>query len=274
MSNQEEQLNALSDIRNMMDRSSRFISLSGLSGVFAGLTALVGAYFAHGELNKYLNGDYGFGIDADAEIEANLIKIAFLVLIVALAGGFIFTYRQSKKKNIPFWGKTAKNLLINLAIPLVVGGLFIIALLFNFPSAVGLIASSCLIFYGLALINASKYTYTDTKPVAGTNYYRLKQIDFNGDFAYSAIATAKVGLGSDNLTVAVAANKSAVTVNYKATVGGKAHFGIYNSTGVKLASVQQTVTAGLNQISIPANLGNSIHILNVSQAGATASIKF
>ncbi len=120
----------------------------------------------------------------------------------------------------------------------------------------------------------SKYSYTDTKPVAGTNYYRLKQIDFNGDFAYSAITTAKVGLGSDNLTVAVAANKSAVTVNYKASVGGKAHFGIYNSTGVKLASVEQTVTAGLNQISIPANLGNSIHILNVSQAGATASIKF
>lgn len=163
MSNQEEQLNALSDIRNMMDRSSRFISLSGLSGVFAGLTALVGAYFAHGELNKYINGDYGFGIEADAEIEANLIKIAFFVLVIALVGGFIFTYRQSKKKSIPFWGKTAKNLLVNLAIPLAIGGLFIIALLFNFPSAVGLIASSCLIFYGLALINASKYTYTDIR---------------------------------------------------------------------------------------------------------------
>lgn len=163
MSNQEEQLSALSDIRNMMDRSSRFISLSGLSGVFAGLTALVGAYFAHTELNRYMNGDYGFGIDADAEIEANLIKIAFFVLIIALAGGFVFTYRQSKKKSIPFWGKTAKNLVVNLVIPLFTGGLFIIALLFNFPNSIGLIASSCLIFYGLALINASKYTYTDIR---------------------------------------------------------------------------------------------------------------
>lgn len=163
MSNQEEQLSALSDIRKMMDRSSRFISLSGLSGVFAGLTALVGAYFAHAELNRYMIGDYGFGIDADAEIEANLIKIAFFVLIIALAGGFVFTYRQSKKKSIPFWGKTAKNLVVNLAIPLVTGGLFIIALLFNFPNSIGLIASSCLIFYGLALINASKYTYTDIR---------------------------------------------------------------------------------------------------------------
>jgi len=163
MNNQEEQLNALSDIRNMMDRSSRFISLSGLSGVFAGLTALIGAYIAHGELNKYFKGNYGFGPDADYEIEANLIKIALGVLIVALAGGFLFTLRQSKKKNIPFWGKTAKNLLINLAIPLFAGGFFIIALLFNYPGAIGLIASSCLIFYGLALINASKYTYTDIR---------------------------------------------------------------------------------------------------------------
>ena len=163
MSNQEEQLNALSDIRNMMDRSSRFISLSGLSGVFAGITALVGAYFAYGELKKYLEGDFGYGIGADVEIEANLIKIAFFVLVIALSGGFLFTYRQSKKKNIPFWGKTAKNLMINLAIPLIVGGFFIIALLFNFPSALGLVAPSCLIFYGLALINASKYTYTDIR---------------------------------------------------------------------------------------------------------------
>ncbi|RZL46832.1 MAG: hypothetical protein EOP00_13795 [Pedobacter sp.] len=161
--NKEEQLNALNDIRNMMDRSSRFISLSGLSGVFAGLTALVGAYFAHGELNKYLKGEYGYGINADGDIEANLLKIGFAVLVVALAGGLLLTLRQSRKKNIPFWDKMAKKLLINLAIPLATGGLFIIALLINHPSSVGLIAPACLVFYGLALINASKYTYSDIR---------------------------------------------------------------------------------------------------------------
>lgn len=163
MSKHQEQLNALSDIRNMMDRSSRFISLSGLSGVFAGITALAGAYFAHKELNAYTSGNYGYGNDADFEIEANLLKIAFSVLIIALIGGFIFTFRQSRKKNIPLWGKTAKNLLINLAIPLITGGLFILAMLFNTVSTYGLVAPACLVFYGLALINASKYTYTDIR---------------------------------------------------------------------------------------------------------------
>lgn len=162
MNNQEEQLNALSDIRKMMDRSSRFISLSGLSGVFAGLTGLVGAYLAHLELKKYFSGSYGYGVDADSDIEANLIKIGFTVLVVAIAGGFLFTLRQSKKKNLPFWDKTIKTLLINLAIPLVAGGFFIIALLFN-GNTTGFIAPTCLMFYGLALINASKYTYTDIR---------------------------------------------------------------------------------------------------------------
>ncbi len=163
MTNQEEQLNALSDIRKIMDRSSRFISLSGLSGVFAGVTGLVGAYLAHLELKKYLAGNYGYGTDADSNIEANLIKLGLAVLVVALIGGFLFTFRQSRKKNVPFWDKTAKTLLINLAIPLIAGGFFILALLFNSLDNYGLIAPACLVFYGLALINASKYTYTDIR---------------------------------------------------------------------------------------------------------------
>lgn len=161
MKSKEDQLNALNDIRTLMDRSSRFISLSGLSGVFAGISALIGAYFAHIALKNYLNQASSF--DADAEIEIKLIKIGLAVLGFAMVGGFLFTFRQSKKKNLPIWDKTAKNLLINLAIPLVAGGFFIIALLFNEVKSYGLIAPTCLVFYGLALINASKYTYSDIR---------------------------------------------------------------------------------------------------------------
>ncbi|WP_316809808.1 hypothetical protein [Pedobacter heparinus] len=162
MSNQKEQLNALNDIRNIMNRSSRFISLSGLSGVFAGFTALIGAYLAHIEITDYINGQYTYG-QSDLDLEFNLIKIGLGVLLVALVGGLLLTLRQTKKKNLPFWDRTTKNLLINLAIPLISGGLFIIALLLVHPNTYGLIAPSCLVFYGLALINASKYTYTDIR---------------------------------------------------------------------------------------------------------------
>jgi len=164
MSNTEEQLNALKDIRQMMDRSSRFISLSGLSGVFAGVIALIGVYFANEEINKFINGrGYAQGIGGELDLEFNLIKLGFIVLFVALAGGILFTYRKSQKNNLPIWDKTSKSLLINLLIPLVAGGLFIIALLLNHSNTYSLIAPSCLIFYGLALINASKYTYSDIR---------------------------------------------------------------------------------------------------------------
>ena len=163
MNNKEEQLSALNDIRNMMDRSSRFISLSGLSGVFAGLVALLGAYLANNEVKAYLAGDYGYGNDADFTIEIKLLKLGISVLLVALVGGLLFTYRQSVRKKLPLWDKTAKNLILNLAIPLATGGIFIISLLLNHPNSIGLIAPSCLLFYGLALINASKYTYSDIR---------------------------------------------------------------------------------------------------------------
>ena len=161
--NQQEQLDTLNDIRNIMNRSSKFISLSGLSGIFAGITALVGAYFAHRAIEKYVAGNYGYGVDADFNIEFELIKIGILVLVIALLGGSFFTYRQGKKKNLPVWDSTTKKLLINLAIPLASGGFFVLALLINHSNAVGLIAPSTLVFYGLALINASKYTYSDIR---------------------------------------------------------------------------------------------------------------
>lgn len=161
--NQKEQLDTLNDIRNIMNRSSKFISLSGLSGIFAGATALVGSYFAHKALKAYVAGDYGYGMDADSDIEIDLLKIGVLVLFIAILGGIFFTYRQGKKKNLPLWDNTSKNLIINLFIPLFTGGLFVIGLLLNHSSAVGLIAPSTLVFYGLALINASKFTYSDIR---------------------------------------------------------------------------------------------------------------
>jgi len=164
MSNSEEQLNALKDIRQMMDRSSRFISLSGLSGIFAGATALIGAYFASQEIEKFFRGDaYAPGVEGELALELNLIKLGFIVLFVALAGGLLFTYRKSKRNNLPLWDKTSRSMLLNLTIPLLTGGLFIGALLINYQNIYSIIAPSCLIFYGLALINASKYTYSDIR---------------------------------------------------------------------------------------------------------------
>ncbi len=153
----------LSHIRSMMERSSRFISLSGLSGIFAGLSALIGGLYAYFLLIDIHNINY---LDNNRSINSSglvneLLVIAMLILFFAIAFGLFFTIRKSKNNNLPIWTIATKKMLLNLAIPLFVGGLFCLALI-RIENYI-LIAPSTLIFYGLALVNAEKYTFSDIK---------------------------------------------------------------------------------------------------------------
>ncbi len=152
----------LSHIRSMMERSSRFISLSGLSGVFAGLSALIGGLYVY-QLFKANGLDYFDGEHKlySVDLVSELVFIALVILLFALSFGIFFTIRKSRKHNLPIWTTATKKMLVNLAIPLVVGGIFCLALLHH--QIYVLIAPATLLFYGLALINAEKYTFSDIK---------------------------------------------------------------------------------------------------------------
>ena len=147
-------------IRSMMERSSRFISLSGLSGVFAGIFALLGAGYA-AFLFESNEMSYFDGLEKvySDDLIYKLIVVGIVILVLALLSGFLFTFKKSKKNNLPIWTSTTKVMLLHLAIPLVVGGVFCLALIFH--GLFVLLAPSTLIFYGLALVNAGKYTYSD-----------------------------------------------------------------------------------------------------------------
>ncbi|WP_461790518.1 hypothetical protein [Pedobacter sp.] len=118
------------------------------------------------------------------------------------------------------------------------------------------------------------YSYTDANPIAGVNYYQLKQVDFDGTSAVSKVTFAKVGLGTNDLTVGMSSNRTSLTANYNASVNGKATFAVYTVAGAKVTSVEQPVTAGSNQITLPVALGNSLHILKVTQGTESISVKF
>ncbi len=152
----------LSHIRSMMERSSRFISLSGLSGVVAGLVALIGATYVYFLLEKnginYFDGASNF---YSPDLVAELVIVALIILVLAIFSGYIFTARKSKKEKRPIWDATSKRLLIHFAVPLVTGGLFCLALLYH--HLIVLLAPSTLVFYGLALVSASQYTFKDIK---------------------------------------------------------------------------------------------------------------
>ncbi len=159
MDSQQQPLQDLQHIKQMMERSSRFISLSGLSGIAAGICALIGAYFAGTKINCWVKGDCNLNELMQAEsgsLLRYLIAVGALTFIAAFIFAFIFTYLRSKKNNTPIWGTASKRLFWNTLIPVAVGGLFLIRMMTLHEYM--LIAPGCLIFYGLALVNGSKYT--------------------------------------------------------------------------------------------------------------------
>lgn len=150
-------LDDLSSIKDLMSRSSRFISLSGISGIMAGLYALTGAAITYFYLLPK-EGDYVVLHSWNFKIVIGiLIAVAALSVITA----FLLTSKKAKKNKEKIWDDTTKRLLISFLVPLVAGGIYILIKLNS--QHYGLTGSLMLIFYGLALINASKYTLSNIK---------------------------------------------------------------------------------------------------------------
>jgi hypothetical protein len=145
-----------------MDRSSRFISLSGLSGILAGLYCLIGAGLAYKIIyfDTTTLGNYSDLIITETML-VQLILIATSVILLSLVTGIVLSIRKAKKSDDNIWNASTKRLIINFLIPLLTGGFFILFLIEK--EILGLVAPLTLLFYGLACVNASKYTLGDIR---------------------------------------------------------------------------------------------------------------
>ncbi len=171
MTKQENHLDQLTEIREMMARSSKFISLSGFSGIWVGSVALAGMavifyYFPDYFYMRYMHNSIAYPdyMLCGSELLAFLrfvVVDASLVLFFAVAGAIIFTYNKSKKQGKSLWDDTAKRFMVSLMVPLAAGGLFI---LISFYHGLYVIAGPLtLIFYGLALFNAGRYSLIEIR---------------------------------------------------------------------------------------------------------------
>jgi predicted lysophospholipase L1 biosynthesis ABC-type transport system permease subunit len=170
MHESREHLQTLTEIRSLMERSSKFLSLSGLSGVSAGLVALAGAVvvymrlrtnwlslLSYDRLNRYDEASH-------QTLVGFLVTVAVVVLVLALLSGTYFTVRKARRQGQTVWNASSKRLLWAMLVPLVAGGIFCLALLqYNL---IWLAFPATLIFYGLALLNGSKYTLRDVESLA------------------------------------------------------------------------------------------------------------
>ena len=155
---EEDYIQDLREIRSIMERSTKFLSLSGISGVLAGLYALAGAYLAF----EIFDDQEALvpGIPPGEQVW-DLFLIGIVVLILAITTAVIFSVNKGKKRGQKIWNSAAKRMLANMTVPLVAGG--ILALVLLLKGLIMLMAPVTLIFYGMALYNASKFTYEDVK---------------------------------------------------------------------------------------------------------------
>ncbi|HLV23356.1 MAG TPA: hypothetical protein VKY36_01070 [Moheibacter sp.] len=164
----------LKEIRSLMERSTRFMSLSGWTGIMAGIYSLLGAaagYYVIFKMNfqenvptnvqtygsgRVVNYNYENGL-SDLLSEKNMLLVLIAILVILFSAGTAFYHSSVKAKvqGVKLWNSTTRRLFVQVAIPLAAGGIFCLALLFY--GNAGLIAPAMLIFYGFALLNGSKY---------------------------------------------------------------------------------------------------------------------
>ncbi|HYF67763.1 MAG TPA: hypothetical protein VD884_06495 [Ohtaekwangia sp.] len=152
----------LASIRTMMERSAKFISLSGLSGVLAGIYALAGAVAAY-FIVHYPVSPFRYRIFSATEPHTlwKLLVVATVVLVASISTGLWLSNKKAAKHGLTLWTGASKTLFVNMAIPLITGGLFILVMLST--GHFGLAAPASLIFYGLALIQGSSNTYDEVR---------------------------------------------------------------------------------------------------------------
>jgi len=161
MDQQERSLQEIYHIKKMMERSSRFSSLSGVGAILAGVFALAGCWLAAKKIECWQRGDCAGQGNGISEMLNYLLLIAGLTLAAALISTFIFTYLRLKKTGSPLWSSITIRIFWNIAIPFLAGGFFLIRVLQL--GEFELVAPVCLLFYGVALVNCAKYTLSEVR---------------------------------------------------------------------------------------------------------------
>lgn len=163
MKEQQDYTRDLEAIRSMMERSTKFPSLSGWTGIMAGLYALIGAHLVYNVFEfrpdslLYSSADLG---SASAVLQ-NVIITAAAVLLLAAVTAVVLTNKKASKEGEKVWNAASRRLLVNLAVPFSAGALFIAVLLFH--GMIGPVIPLSLLFYGIALYGAGKFTEDEVR---------------------------------------------------------------------------------------------------------------
>ncbi len=79
------------------------------------------------------------------------------------------------------------------------------------------------------------YTFTDERPLAGTNYYRLRQVDYDGGESFSPVVSVVFGK-SDHITLAPSPATDQVRIHLDEALLNDGLWQVYDNTGRQVLS--------------------------------------
>ena len=136
-------------------------------------------------------------------------------------------------------------------------------------------------FKEIGKVNASEssasvkeYTWTDSQPEAGVNYYRLRQYDIDGTSSLSHVV--QVGTGRPDFIIGLFPNpaKERTILQLQQETEATAHIFIYDLKGTLQWQTEKLLDKGLNQVDIPLHdLKNGAYFIRVNTEGQTGLIK-
>lgn len=166
---EQKYISDLAEIKSLMNKSSKFMSISGFSGILAGVYALIAAFLAAKIIYGGLDASqWGQTITLTNDQLINLSIVGIVTLFLAIGTGVILSVRKARQGGDKFWDNSSIRLILNFLIPLITGAIFCLILIDRHQFS--LVGPLTLIFYGLSCVHASKYT------IGGVRYLGITMI--------------------------------------------------------------------------------------------------
>ena len=163
MTDVDSGLRDIAEIRSIMERSTKFLSLSGFAGIGAGVVALAGAwkawemFTADGVVLDYS----ATAADLEPGTRISLVLLGVAVLVLALAIAWFFSRRIIRQHAEPVNGTVMRHLVLSFALPILVGMIMTLLLFTHGP--LWPVVPSMLLFYGLGLFSAGSVTFGEVR---------------------------------------------------------------------------------------------------------------
>src|SRR5215217_6818980 len=105
MKEEQDYIRDITEMRSMMERSSKFLSLSGWAGIMAGIYALAGACIAY-KIFDFNPGEIVDSTVKSGSFPSRLLQVIFLaiiILILAVGTAIFFSYKKANRRGENFW---------------------------------------------------------------------------------------------------------------------------------------------------------------------------